>query len=284
MGYPWPQAPIETGTVPTPATMPVLEGSSVVDLQRIIGAQYMTSGVLPNGGLTVEGTSSMAYLVRAGCAFMWTSPSAKLGKLVPVEETTVATIAAPATGSRIDTVYVDGDGAVRVAQGSTAPSGVAIGRFTVPAGITATTSAQPSIDRDYAIATGTSLGRLTRWADPGGGAAGMAETVRHSSRFHVPSDRLLRFDLTSTLRSATATPGQMYIEIELQNANGSWRRRMDVTHTREWDTRSANWAVGTREGANTLIVRTKGTGGGTWEFSTGSSVTELSVWDMGPAQ
>lgn len=271
MGYPWPKAPLADGTGTTPT-----------DMQRIIGAQYMTSGILPNGGLTVSGTSSMAYKVAAGAAFMWTSSAAKLGMLVPVDEVTVNTIPAPATGSRIDTVYVDGNGAVKVVQGTSIPSGVAIARFTVPAGITATTSAQQSTDRDFAIGTGQSLGRLARWADPGGGAAGMAETVRHSSRFHLPSDRLLRFDLTSTLRSATATPGQMYIEIELQNANGSWRRRMDVTHTREWDTRSANWSTGTREGTNTVIVRTKGTGGGTWEFSTGSSVTELSVWDGGP--
>lgn len=271
MGYPWGKAPLADGTGTTPA-----------DMQRIIGAQYMSSGVLPNGGLTVEGTSGMAYKVAAGAAFMWTSSASRLGMLVPVDEVTVNTVPAPATGSRVDTIYVDGGGAVRVVQGVTIPSGVAIARFTVPAGITATTAAQQSIDRDFAIATGASLGRLTRWEDPGGGAAGMAEAVRHSSRFYVPSDRLLRFDLTSTLRSATATPGQMYIEIELQNANGSWRRRMDATHTPEWDTRSANWAVGTREGANTLIVRTKGTGGGTWQFSTGSSVTELSVWDMGP--
>lgn len=273
MGYPWPKAPLADGTGTTP-----------LDMQRIIGAQYMSAGVLPNGGLTVEGTSSMAYKVYTGACFMWTSFASRLGMLVPVEETTVNTAPAPATGSRIDTIYVDGTGAVRVVQGTTVPSGVAIGRFTVPAGITATTAAQRSIDRQFAIGTGQSLGRLTRWIDPGGGAASMSEIQRHSSRFFVPSDRLLRFDLTSTLRSATATPGEMYIEVELKNANGSWRRRMDVVHGAQWDTRSANWSVGTREGENTVIVRTKGTGGGTWEFSTAGSATEMSVWDVGPDQ
>lgn len=271
MGYPWPKANLADGT-----------GAQPQDLQRIIGAQYMNQGVLPNGGLTVEGTSSMAYKVNSGAAFMWASKSSRLGMLIPVGETTVSTDPAPATGSRIDTVYVDDTGAVRVVQGTTVPNGVAIARFTVPAGITATTAAQQSLDREFAIGTGQSLGRLTRWVDPGGGAASMSETVRHSSRFHMPSDRLLRFDLTTTLRSAMDSPGEMYIEVELQNANGSWRRRLDVVHGPEWDTRSGNWSVGTREGANTMIVRTRGTGGGRWEFSTGASATELSVWDGGP--
>lgn len=273
MGYPWGKAPLADGTGTTPA-----------DMQRIIGAQYMSAGVLPNGGLTVEGTSGMAYKVAAGAAFMWTSSASRLGMLVPVDEVTVNTVPAPATGSRVDTIYVDGGGAVRVVQGATIPSGVAIARFTVPAGITATTAAQQSIDRNFAIHTGASLGRLTRWVDPGGGAASMAEVTRHSSRFHLPSDRLVRIDLTTTLKSATSTPGGMYIEVEIQNSAGSWVRRMDVAHIPNWDTRSANWSVGTAEGPNTIIVRTKGTHGGTWTYSTGSSATELSVWDVGPDQ
>lgn len=283
MGHPLGKAPVQVGTIPTPEEMPIFEGTTPQDMQRIIGAQYMTSGILPNGGLTVEGTSSMAYKVHGGAAFMWTSSTARLGMLVPVEGTTVNTVPAPSTGTRVDTIYVDGTGAVRVTQDAQIPGGVAIARFTVPAGITATTAALQSIDRDYAIPTGASMGRLARWVDPGGGAAGMGETVRHTERFFLPSDRLLRFDLTTTLRSAAAAaPGEMYIEVELQNKNGSWRRRMDVVYGKEWDTRSANWSVGTRDGANTIIVRTKGTGGGTWQFSSGASVTEMSVWDGGP--
>lgn len=272
MGYPFPKAPLEDGTGTTPT-----------DMQRIIGAQYMNGGLLPNGGGVVSGTSSMAYSVAAGCAFMWTSFAARLGMLVPFEAATVATDPAPATGSRIDTIYVDGMGALRVAVGSeSVPSGVAIGRFNVPAGITATTAASQSIDRPFAIGTGQSLGRMAHWVDPGGGAARMAETQRFAKQFSMPSDRLLRFDLATTLRSATAAPGEMYIEIELTNANGVWRRRLDVVHGPEWDTRSGNWSVGTREGVNEIRVITRGTGGGTWEFSSGSSATELAVWDAGP--
>lgn len=282
MGYPLGKAPTQTGTVATPAEMLVLEGTTPADMQRILGAQYMTSGVLPNGGLTVSGTAKMAYKVEPGACFMWASYASRLGMLVPVDGVTVNTAPAPATGSRVDTIYVTGSGAVKVTQETKIPEGVAIAKFTVPAGITATTAATQSLDRDFAIATGTSLGRLAKWSDPGGGAAGMGETVRHTSRFWVPSDRLLRFDLTTTLKAATSKPGQMYIELDLKNRAGTWRRRMDVVYGPEWDTRSANWSVGTAEGANTLTVRTKGTGGGTWTFSSGGSVTELSCWDMGP--
>ncbi|MGO2360020.1 MAG: hypothetical protein ACTH6N_02715, partial [Brachybacterium tyrofermentans] len=161
MGYPWPKAPLADGT-----------GTTSTDMQRIIGSQYMSSGVLPNGGLTVEGTSGMAYKVNSGACFMWTSYASRLGMLVPVDATTVNTVAAPSTGSRIDTVYVDGDGAVRVVQGTAIPSGVAIARFTVPAGITATTAAQQSIDRNFAIATGGTLGRLAQWNNSSVGTVG----------------------------------------------------------------------------------------------------------------
>src|SRR5690606_31453125 len=146
MGYPLGKAPLADGTGTTPS-----------DLQRIIGSQYMNSGLLPNGGLTVSGTSGMAYAVTAGTVFMWTSFSSKLGMLVPVEGTTVQTTPAPATGSRTDTISAEGGGAVRVAIGSTnIPSGVAIAKFTVPAWITAATSATQSIDRNFAIPAGAS--------------------------------------------------------------------------------------------------------------------------------
>lgn len=270
MGYPWGKAPLADGTGTTPA-----------DMQRIIGAQYMNGGILPNGGLTVEGTSSMAYKVNPGAAFMWTSHAARLGMLVPVEGTTVNTAPAPATGSRIDTVYVNGSGAVGVVQGTDIPSGVAIARFTVPAGIVATSSAIMSIDRNFAIPTGASLGRLAHWRDPGGGAASPAESTKMVSRFHLPSDRLVEVRVSTTIKSATSTPGEMYFEAHLESSAGSVRRTMFVAHTPAWDSRSASWSFGTAEGANVLTVKTKGVSGGNWQFSKGDSTTEVSLWDQG---
>lgn len=172
-------------------------GTTPLDMQRIIGAQYHTTGILPSGGLNVTGTSSMQYKVEAGALFMYTSSAAKRGILVPVEETMINTDPAPATGSRIDLIYVDGAGAVRLANADTPPSGVAIAKFTVPAGITATTSAQQSIDRNFAIPAGSSLGRLHHFHDPANGTWGNISPIRlGNGRFYLPSDRLVKFELT----------------------------------------------------------------------------------------
>lgn len=271
MGYPFGKAPLADGTGTTPT-----------DLQRIIGAQYASVGLLPDGGGRVSGTSSMAYAVTSGAAVMWTSKAARLAMVVPFEATTVQTDPAPATGSRVDTVYVDDGGAVRVAIGAeSAPAGTALlGRFNVPAGITATSGASERIDRDFAIGTGSSLGRMAHWRDPGGGAATMGESTKLVAEFPLPSDRLVEIRITTTLRSV-AGPGSMYFDLTLESPAGSVRRRLDVAHGPDWDTRSASWSFGTGEGTNTLTVVTKGTKGGAWQFSSGGSVTEVSLWDAG---
>ena len=280
MGYPWGMAPVKVGEVPAPEVVDVLQGTTPADMQRIIGAQYMNNGIIPNGGLSVEGTSSMAYKVNAGAAFMWTSSAAKTGIIIPVETQTVNTVPAPATGSRTDVVYVDTQGVVHVAQASTHPTGIQIAKFTVPAGITATTAAQQSINRSFAVPTGGALGRMAHWTDPGGGAATMQESVKTVQRFALPSDRLVEIRVTTTMRSV-ASPGSMYFDMILESPAGSVRRRLDVAHTPDWDTRSATWSFGTGAGENILTVKTVGTKGGTWQFSSGGSVTEVSLWDQG---
>ena len=280
MGYPLGKAPIKIGEAPAPETVDILQGTTPADMQRIIGAQYMNNGIIPNGGLSVEGTSSMAYKVNAGVAFMWTSSAAKTGILIPVEETVVETIPAPATGSRQDVIYVDTLGVVHVAQASTHPTGIQIARFTVPAGITATSAAQQRIDRSFAVPTGGALGRMAHWTDPGGGAATMKESTKTVERFVLPSDRLVEIRVTTTMRSV-AGAGSMYFDMTLESPAGQVRRRLDVAHTPDWDTRSASWSFGTGAGENILTVKTVGTKGGTWQFSSGGSVTEVSLWDQG---
>ena len=280
MGYPLGKAPIKIGEAPAPETVDILQGTTPADMQRIIGAQYMNNGIIPNGGLSVEGTSSMAYKVNAGVAFMWTSSAARTGILIPVEETVVETAPAPATGSRQDVIYVDTLGVVHVAQASTHPTGIQIARFTVPAGITATSAAQQRIDRSFAVPTGGALGRMAHWTDPGGGAATMQESTKTVERFALPSDRLVEIRVTTTLRSV-AGPGSMYFDMTLESPAGQVRRRLDVAHTPDWDTRSASWSFGTGAGENVLTVKTVGTKGGTWQFSSGGSVTEVSLWDQG---
>lgn len=276
MGYPWPKAPQQDGTGTTPA-----------DMQRIIGAQYVSSGILPNGGLTVEGTSSMAYLVRAGAAFMWVSSASRRGMLVPVEETTVNTLPAPATGSRIDTVYVDGDGVVRVVQGTSIPGGVAIARFTVPAGVTSTLSAQQSLDRGFAIPVGASLGLLHRFHDPASGAAGNTTPMTlGAGRFSLSSDSWVRFDLTHCIGGesgeATVMRWRVYIDDILETA---------FTTRAEWTIPQVNHMSFTKqlsEGAHKVhyvqdryygarFIHHKG-GADAWPGN------RFEVWDAGAAQ
>src|SRR5699024_11919831 len=127
MGYPWPLAHTDDGT-----------GTAPLDTQRSIGAPYMSAGVLPNGGLTVEGTSKMEYRVNKGACFMWTSYASRLGMLVPVDETTIQTAAAPSTGKRTDTIYVDGRGGVRVSSNDYILYSVVLAMFDVLDGINAT--------------------------------------------------------------------------------------------------------------------------------------------------
>src|SRR5699024_5558463 len=183
----WPTAPDADGN-----------GADETDLRRIIGAQYMNKGVLPNGGLTVEGTSSMNYRVNSGAAFMWTSESSRLGVLVPCETLTIPTEAAPSTGSRTDSVYLSLDGIPRVTSGAVPSSAVLLGSFIVSAGATSTISSQKTIDRDYAIGTGQSLGRLAHWDIPGGTWGGVLkeDVERYSEQFILPSDRLVRVDMS----------------------------------------------------------------------------------------
>lgn len=273
MGHPWPKAPLEDGTGTTPT-----------DLQRIIGAQYVSSGLLPSGGGAVSGTSGMAYAVEAGAAFMWTSFAARLGMLVPFEATTVQTDPAPATGSRTDTVYVDGDGAVRVAIGTKSiPSGVAISRWTVPAGITATTAAAQSIDRNFAISAGASLGRLAWYRHPGSGRGATTESTLYAGRFNLPSDRLMRVDLTTTIRSDTATEGIAMFQVSFADENGAGSyRSLLAPHTSSWNTWGAAWTFTASEGPWTVTLESRVYSGGAWRYASSSDiVTEMTVWDSG---
>lgn len=187
MGYPWPKAPQSDGTGTTPT-----------DLQRIVGAQYSTSGILPTGGVTVTGTSGMSYRISAGAVVLKTG--AGLGLLHPVEAQTVTTAPAPATGTRTDRIVMDTAGRITVTQGAAPAGGITLGLFRVPAGATATSAASQSIDRNYAIPAGASLGLLHKFHDPANGIRGNVDDMQlGTGRFTLPSDRLVRFDMTHCL-------------------------------------------------------------------------------------
>ena len=257
-------------------------GTTPEGIQRALGNMYDSSGVLPGNrtATKVSGTSGWAYNVPALTAFMWISYASRRGVLVPVEAETVPVSAPVGGASRTDTIYIDLDGVVKVAEGATsAPGGVTIDRMVIPAGAANTQGATSTWDTDYAIPAGASLGRLVYWSDPGGGAAGKSRTVRHTQRFHVPSDRLFRIDVTSTIKAATANgTGAMGMTISI---DGTWVRSMSCAYDNAWRTYGASWSSGVTEGAHTIEIATAWDTGDTYQLATGQSRTEVSLWDMG---
>ena len=205
MVHPWPKAPVKVGEQPAPGTVDVLRGTAPAELQRIVGANWHTSGIKPTGGVKVTGTSSMAYSVSAGSVVLKTE--AGLGLEYAVEAKTVNTVPAPSTGSRQDRVVMDRDGLVYVTQGAAPAGGITLGLFTVPAGVTSTRSAQQSVDRNFAVPAGASIGMLHRFHDPANGVKGNASPLTlGTGRFSVPSDSWVRFDMTHCLSAIQGSP------------------------------------------------------------------------------
>ena len=279
----WPTAPDALGN-----------GASENDLRRIIGAQYMNQGILPNGGLSVSGRTDMSYLVESGAAFMWTSQSQRLGVLVPVESVTTPTEAAPATGSRTDSIYILRDGIPRVTSGSVPSSGVLLGRFIIGAGVTSTRAGQQTIDRDYAIATGTSLGELAHW--DGTGIISWSETMptqRFAQQFVLPSDRMVRLEHTATLTTPdNAKNLPHYVAFTYIFDDGEWTKRSYFQADPTRQTRSVTYQLTLPAGVHSLAVQShvrSSNGSQTnvdkiYVSESWDTAMEMSLWDMGPSQ
>lgn len=198
MGHGIGKAPIKVGDQPTPETLPIYEGSTPEDMQRWIWSLYRTEDpALVRGGV-ISGRSNMAYQVEAGVAIF---PSGEaMSVAVPFSAGTVATAAAPTSGTRTEDVYVTEDGAVQVA--AAMPSGCALlDRRRVPANITSTTATQTTLgDRKYAPLYGASMGVIALWhhnvADlsPITDDAGYTRTMCNLT-FTLDSDRHLDFFL-----------------------------------------------------------------------------------------
>ena len=62
MVHPWPKAPVKVGDQPAPETVDILQGTSPAELQRIVGANWHTSGIKPTGGVKVSGKIGRAHV------------------------------------------------------------------------------------------------------------------------------------------------------------------------------------------------------------------------------
>src|SRR5699024_10803493 len=256
--------------------------------------QYMNQGILPNGGLTVSGRSDMSYLVESGAAFMWTSKSERLGVLVPVETVTIPTEAAPATGSRTDSIYMLRDGIPRVTSGAPPSTGVLLGSFIIGAGVTSTSAGQKTIDREYAIATGTSLGELVHWN--GEGIVSWTETMptqRFAQQFVLPSDRMVRLEHTATLTTPdNAKNLPHYVAFTYIFDDGEWVKRAYFQADPTRQTRSVSYQLTLPAGVHSVVVQShirsyNGSQSGIdkiYVTESWDSALEMSLWDMGPTQ
>lgn len=200
MTYPWGLAPRPDGTGTTPA-----------EVQRITAAEYPTPGIL--SGCEVQLKADMTYGVLPGAVVM--SVGDRLSYKIAVLAASVSTTTAPASGSRVDTLYVDPtDWAVHVAAGTTPPAGaVTIGVVDVPAGIKATSAASLRADRFYTRAVFSPQGPLALWTEPAGqGVAAQAGNILLWAG-RVPktmTDRYIEVELTQCLYASQdggGTPG-----------------------------------------------------------------------------
>lgn len=279
------------GKPSTEVTPGVWQGTTPEGLQRWLGSQYMNTGIIPGKNIgTVTGTSSWSYAYDAGCAFMYVSQASGNGIMVPFEKGTVPTSPAPSTGTRSDVIYVDTNGVVRVAQGATnAPQGVVLDRRVVSAGATSTNSSVSNWDKSFSIPAGASLGLLHRFHDPAADnlIGNVSPMTLGAGRFSLPSDRLVRFDLTHCISAvdgewdtnATVMLWQVFIDN---------KQEMSFTTRAEWDMPQANFMSFTKQlsaGAHTVHYVQSRLKGARFRHHKGTADAYLGnrfeVWDAG---
>lgn len=265
----------------------IWEGTTPAGLRRIIGSSYMSSGLLADADTgRVEGTSGWAYNVPAGAGFAWLTYASREGILIPWEDQ-VLEISAPSGGaSRTDVIYVGADGVVKVREGASGPprQELVLDRMVIPAGATNAASATSNFDINWAIPAGGSLGRLAHYQFPAGNHLSTTTgKVVYAGRFTVPSDRIIRIDLTACIASITGgTAGKGSIGI---NLDGTFERQIFGTHeVDEFNTISATWSTEVTAGAHTIEVSTLRQSGSSFRTAAGRTTSEMNIWDVGVAR
>lgn len=177
-------------------------GTSSQDIRKIFGALY-TPGIISGCGVATSG-SNLTYTVSSGVAAIKTGAGETI--MAPVPSKTV-TVSSPSGGSRTDIVYaqqrypsIEGDATVDVGVSTTLPArAVELRRYTLPSGAANTNAATISGGIDYSIPYGASLGVLHQYQDTTVGKYPVSLTRMGSGTIRLPTDRRLRFSLTTTL-------------------------------------------------------------------------------------
>lgn len=173
-------------------------------VQKIIAAQYTNSADNPViGGGVITGLGTLAFQVSAGVAVCTTAAGAVM---VAWDATQTALITPPSSGTTYWVVYVDVNGNVLVNTLPVVAPYVTLGKFSVPAGTTATSSLTNTWNTNYALPYGASLHTLFDGTDKSNNAMGGTINVVTGS-FYVPTDRRVCIELTTSLMAVQAHTG-----------------------------------------------------------------------------
>lgn len=288
----------------------VTSGTESADVRKVWGALY-TAGVINGCAITRSG-SDMSYAVASGVVAV----AAAVGEIImaPVQGTTVPTLPAPGTGTRVDVVFAqqrqptDGDSTVKVDVLGFAdetsivlpPASQELGRFLVSAGQTNTNAAVEIGDVQYSIPYGGSLGVLHYWQNKYDGDLfnGYINRIGHGT-YNLPTDRLVRYSYRTVLsaRNASGFDNNKYCEYGYLFNNDRIGGSGDfVLHTtpglhQAWATYQFESLIVIPAGVNTFhFAETKIVGpGNAWQhYGTDNSGFgrrggEFIVEDLGPA-
>jgi hypothetical protein len=184
-------------------------GTSSADIRKIYGGLF-TPGIISGCKVTTS-ASAMSYTVASGVVAIKSATAEII--LAPVATTTVATAAAPSTGSRTDIVYVqqrypsvEGDANIVVGVGTTLPArAVELRRFVVGAGDLNTNATVATGGVNYSIPYGASLGVLHSWQNTYSGPLSTSLIREGQGSITVPTDRRLKFSVNALLYANAAS-------------------------------------------------------------------------------
>lgn len=231
------------------------------DLRRIIAAQFVNSDKNPVlAGGEVTGRADRIYSYAAGVGILKTADGAVF---LTWPAGVTAQVTQPTT-ARVDVIYVDNQGAVRVAtEGAVNEAQViVIDKMAAPAGMTATNQATRRVNRNYALPYGATLGWLSMFTETHsqGEAVNKNRIVWTTQRFQVPTDRLLQLRMHQTIygshtASAPSTDfaqygvGSMKYWLYVDNV---LMREFELGYSRIWEVRMHNVDFEVNAGEHTV--------------------------------
>jgi hypothetical protein len=185
-----------------------IKGTSAQDIRKIYGGLY-SPGVISGGAVTTS-ASVLSFAVSAGVAAIPGATGEVI--LAPIPAKTVTALPAPSTGSRTDIVYVqqrytsiEGDPDTDVFIGQTLPQrAVALGTYTINAGITNSNAAVLSGSVNYSIPYGASMGLLHEYKHNTSQNLPTSLTRWGTGQINLPTDRKLLFSIRASLQAVGA--------------------------------------------------------------------------------